>query len=521
MIANSSLFLFILPESFQIILINLILLFGMAFSWININKLNLSTINYSDSDNSKINTDLLRISMPTLLTETITLLMTLGLGSCALLYLNSALTYSLYFGLISDNLGQFMSVCVCFSAMAALGISIHALNRFSRYEYIIILWLSVIGMLCLIKSYSFLAFYLSIELQSLSFYMLAAMRSRSEYSIEAALKYFILSAFSSAILLLGIALIYSAIGSQSLADLAIVIKHFAIVSDHNQMGIDVGLGCIGISLLFKLGAAPFHAWIADVYEGTHTSITAWFAIPSKIAIVTALIRINSSYTLFYFFSTISVISLLVGSLNALRQVKLKRLIAFSAVTNAGWFLLALSIGQWLLMIIHLIIYILLSINLFSIFLLPQFRELPYNAYRLRILKASNEIDLGVDSSTIKYISDLNQLYKSNPSLAFAVSISLFSFAGIPPLAGFYSKYLIINAVVQTEQFLVLAIALGAAVISAFYYIRIVRTIYFSTSEQWFTLDILPSNSYITSLTTILIMVFFIKPDSFLVWLPLL
>ena len=152
------------------------------------------------------------------------------------------------------------------------------------------------------KSYNFLAFYLSIELQSLSFYMLAAMRSRTEASAEAGLKYFILSAFSSAILLLGVSLIYGAIGSQNFADLSLSLAYFTGISKYNldffQMGFNVyypraglwvGIGCVCISLLFKLAAAPFHAWVADVYEGSPTPITAFFAITSKIAVLTALI----------------------------------------------------------------------------------------------------------------------------------------------------------------------------------------------------------------------------------------
>ena len=194
-------------------------------------------------------------------------------------------------------------------------------------------------------------------------------------------------------------------------------------------------------------------------------------------------------TTFALLPFIAVLSLVIGSLSAMRQVKLKRLLAFSGVTNVGWFMLALVTGQWHLLIIHLVIYILLSTCLFSIFILPLFRTHPNLEYRQRTdVLGQHIVDHGTDSLAIKYISDLNQLHKTNPSLAFAMVIAFFSLAGIPPLAGFYSKYLIINALTQTEQYLTLLVALVSAVLSAFYYIRVIKTIYFPPLELRFTLN---------------------------------
>ena len=391
----------------------------------------------------------------------------------------------------------------------------------------------------------------SIELQSLSFYMLAAMRSRTEASAEAGLKYFILSAFSSAILLLGITLIYAATGSQNFADLNIIINYFNSQSSI-PISLNIGLGCVCISLLFKLAAAPFHAWIADVYEGSPTPITAFFAITAKIGACAALIRVMELHvTTFALLPFIAVLSLIIGSLSAMRQVKLKRLLAFSGVTNVGWFMLALVTGQWHLLIIHLVIYILLSTCLFSIFILPLFRTHPNLEYRQRTdVLGQHIVDHGTDSLAIKYISDLNQLHKTNPSLAFAMVIAFFSLAGIPPLAGFYSKYLIINALTQTEQYLTLLVALVSAVLSAFYYIRVIKTIYFPPLELRFTLNesskigamvkqqnskvktltkdrfkmftimAVSSNAYICAFSAILMIFFFIKPDYFCTWVIL-
>nr|YP_009172347.1 NADH-ubiquinone oxidoreductase subunit 2 [Ulva fasciata]ALG35706.1 NADH-ubiquinone oxidoreductase subunit 2 [Ulva fasciata]AML79982.1 NADH-ubiquinone oxidoreductase chain 2 [Ulva fasciata]QBR54772.1 NADH-ubiquinone oxidoreductase subunit 2 [Ulva lactuca] len=438
------------------------------------------------------------ITTPVTLIEPVIQLVILSLICSKILYINCPLTYAIGLtdSIIWDSLSRFMSVLLCVSASASLLLGLASVKRYGRYEFVFIIWLSIIGMLCLLKSYNFLTFYLSIELQSLSFYMLAAMRSKTEASAEAGLKYFILSAFSSAILLLGITLIYAAIGSQNFADLSIVINYFYSVfyidtasaseylSYNIPVSLGIGLACVSISLLFKLAAAPFHLWVADVYEGSPTAITAFFAITAKIAAASALIRILELHiTIFELLPFIAILSLVVGSFSAMRQVKLKRLIAFSGVANVGWFLLALITGQWDLLIIHLVVYILLSVCLFSIFVLPLFRTHPNLEYRQRIKQNNSEhlIDHGTDSLTIKYISDLNQLNKTNPSLALAIVIALFSLAGIPPFAGFYSKYLIINALTQTEQYLTLSIALGCAILSAFYYIRVIKTIYFTNT----------------------------------------
>lgn len=584
-------FLLIIPECFQIALINFFLLFAICFSFhkksppsgnhnISLEEksslLNpglaptkgvlLSTIDQTNG-NSEQNSRNKNSSqffgvvkatsafMPTPIAkiEPIIQLIVLALVCSLILYINCPVVYAvgLTDSIIWDSLGRLMSVLICVSASGSLVLSIAAISRFGRYEFLFIMWLSIIGMLCLIKSYNFLTIYLSIELQSLSFYMLAAMRSRTEASAEAGLKYFILSAFSSAILLLGITLIYAATGSQNFADLNIIINYFNSQSSI-PISLNIGLGCVCISLLFKLAAAPFHAWIADVYEGSPTPITAFFAITAKIGACAALIRVMELHvTTFALLPFIAVLSLIIGSLSAMRQVKLKRLLAFSGVTNVGWFMLALVTGQWHLLIIHLVIYILLSTCLFSIFILPLFRTHPNLEYRQRTdVLGQHIVDHGTDSLAIKYISDLNQLHKTNPSLGFAMVIAFFSLAGIPPLAGFYSKYLIINALTQTEQYLTLLVALVSAVLSAFYYIRVIKTIYFPPLELRFTLNesskigamvkqqnskvktltkdrfkmftimAVSSNAYICAFSAILMIFFFIKPDYFCTWVIL-
>ena len=579
-------FLLITPELFQIILINVLLLFAIFFSFSKENSASQKvqhdgcneahrryrtvTVGSSILKPARTHTPFQAyLITPTLQVEVITSFTILCLTCCCFLYVNNPLDYALGLTecIIWDNLGCLASILVCLSACAALGLGMGNNKRFSRYEFIFITWLSIIGMLCLIKSFNFLAFYLSVELQSLSFYMLAAMRSKTEASAEAGLKYFILSAFSSAILLLGISLIYGAIGSQNFADLSVSLAHLtqnvsfspfgAYPSAHNDPAslpyvncsydgytpvLYVGLGCVCISLLFKLAAAPFHAWVADVYEGSPTAVTAFFAITSKIAAITALIRLIdiSSNSLIVPLSFVALISLITGSLSAMRQVKLKRLLAFSGVANVGWFLLALIAGKWDVLVIHLVVYILLSVSLFSVFILPLFRTHPSLEYRVRsphrktthpyAYATYGSADHGTDGLTIKYISDLHLIYKTNPSVALAVTIAMFSLGGIPPLAGFYSKYLILSAITQAEQYLLLFISIGAAVVSVFYYIRVIKTIYFSDSKDfkdeprlhWFSINTLAvgPNVYICAVCTALTGLFFVKPDYICVWVAM-
>jgi NADH-quinone oxidoreductase subunit N len=528
---NSIDFLIVLPELMQLGQICALLVFALCFSYVN--QSNRQEIKYWA-----------HLASPTLQTEPIAQLMVFGLVTSAYVYSQTNLDSVIGLEtLIWDPLARFMSVLLFVSAAVTISLAFQSFKRFGRYEFLLLVWLSILGMVSLIKSHSFLTFYLSIELQSLSFFMLAAMRSRTEASAEAGLKYFILSAFSSAILLLGMCTIYGSIGSQNFDDMILAFDHFSAMFDlqknsgylsdygpgfHTQSQLIIGLSCISVSLLFKLAAAPLHMWIADVYEGSMTAVTAFFAIVSKIAVAAAFIRIlslisNPTYLwpegCVSLLATVGIASLVVGSLSAVRQVKLKRLMAFSSVANVGWFLLALATGQWQLLVLHMIIYIWLLVTLFSVFITPLFRRHPDLHYAQRGLVS----DQGASSLTIKYVSDLHQIYKVNPSLAYAVIVALFSLAGMPPLAGFYSKYLIINELAQNQMYAILAIALATAVLSAFYYVRLIKVICFASSTptaQAFTLHPLAINAVLICWTTFITLTWFIKPDYICVWLAL-
>ena len=524
--------LLLLPETFLTIIVNIALLFAVTFSDYNNNQF------YNNSYTSKHLIRSASIVKPVLVVEPVIYIALFAIACMVILYINSPCTFALGFNscIIVDDLSRLMSILICISTCASLSLGLASLKRHGRYEFILILLLSVIGMLVLSKSYSLLTVYICVELQSLSFYMLAAMRSRSEASCEAGLKYFILSAFSSVVLLLGICLIYGATGSDHFNDISLIINALETCNlNLENANISVGLGCILISLLFKLAAAPFHAWVADVYEGSPTAITAFFANVSKIAVICAamrLLEISHNYAgglLVMFLTFVSALSLLVGSLSAMRQLKLKRLLAFSGVANVGWFLAALSSGHWQSLVFHLFVYILINIALFSVFIMPIYRTTHHADYveahpsfntQLRkttqLEDTSSVTDYGASIQTIKYISDLNALYKANPTLGIIIAICMFNLAGIPPLAGFYSKYLIINSMAMSEQYVLLAIGLVAAVLGAFYYIRVINVLYFSADKKIkqkpFSVGMHSINAYNATICVFISLALFIRPD---------
>lgn len=552
-------FLSLVPELFQLILINVLLLYALFFSGLGQSnqvapscgvsgyfgaKLNLTNLSVGPLQGAyKRPQQLIRsayLPTPLQVTEPLSWLIVIGLLFSTALYLNNPINNAILLtnSFICDDFATLFKVLLCIASAAAIALSIPALksslsseaSRINNYEFLLIIYLAILGMLCLISSYNFLTLYLSIELQSLSFYLLACMKSRSEFSAEAGLKYFILGAFSSAILLFGISLIYGSVGSIYFDDVAALIE-FTNYNDNplsatanqsnsnplpNQrayyIGLILGLMCICISLLFKLAAVPFHVWAPDVYEGSPMSITAFFAITAKIAALAVLARfiIATGQLLIPVLSFVSIASLVVGTLSAMRQVKIKRLIAFSGISNVGWFLMGLCCGRLDAVVLHLIVYIMLSITFFSILILP--------IHRLGLGGQAN-----FKNRTIKHISDFGQVYKTNSMIAAALTVALFSLGGIPLLAGFYSKYLIINSAIQAEALTLLTVGLISAVFSAFYYIRIVKTIYFTTGQinsgDWFSFEA-PSttNAYLIAVTSFFTVFFIVYPECISIWL---
>ena len=344
-------------------------------------------------------------------------------------------------------------------------------QKINHFEYILIILYSVLGLFLLCSANDLITAYLAIELQSLSFYLLAAFKKNSTFSIEAGLKYFILGAFSSGLFLFGASIVYGVVGSINFDDFKDL---FFWLSPGNKFEflqtnlLQFGLTFILISLFFKLALLPFHLWAPDVYEKSPTSSSFFFAVVPKIAIFVLLLRI-CYYSFFgfidcwrYYIIIISFLSVLVGSFAGLEQRKLKSLMAYSSISHMGYLLISFSTGsiEGIQMLFnYIIIYMISGFCIWGIFILTRLK----NNYS----KKGNK-DLG----------DLTLLKKSNKILAFVFSLTLFSVAGLPPMVGFFVKFGVFLSAIEASMYFVALFNILFSVISTFYYIRIIKILYF-------------------------------------------
>jgi NADH-quinone oxidoreductase subunit N len=331
------------------------------------------------------------------------------------------------------------------------------------YEYNIITLLSLIGLSFLCSSSNMLMLFLAIELQSLSFYLLASFQWNSEYSAEAGIKYFILGSFSSCLLLFGFSMIYLSTGTFSFEVLQKLIVQPCTL-DTTFIGI---LFCF-TTFLFKVGASPFHMWLCDVYEGSLTSVTLFFAAIPKLVLFYLLIKLSlvvfPSFDNFWktFFLASGLLSITVGSMAALFQKKMKRLLAFSAISHTGFILLALCSGSYLSIkasMFYLIFYAVMTFAVFSIVLISISQ-----------------------TNFLKYLISWSYLSKRNFCLAITFALVFFSLAGIPPLTGFYSKLLVFLALLNEQQIFTMILMALISCIGCFYYIRVIKILFFCSKD---------------------------------------
>ena len=363
-------------------------------------------------------------------------------------------------------------------------------RKINCFEYPIIILLSILGMFIMISANDLILFYLGLELQSLSLYILASLDRDNIKSNESGLKYFILSALSSGLLLYGCSLLYGFTGS----------TNFDIIyskTDSTNTGAIFAMVFILVGLAFKVAAVPFHMWTPDVYEGSPSSVTSFFAIVPKVAGLAVFIRflqipfnqiIDQWQTILIF---ISLASMILGAIAAIGQTNIKRLIAYSSIGHIGYALAGVATGTisgYSSTVIYISIYVVMNLGIFGCIFLMK-REEKYT----------------------ENISDLSGLSKSHPLLSMAFLIILFSLAGIPPFAGFFAKFYIFMSVIENEMFTLAIIGLLSTVISAFYYLRIIKIIYFDESQQTFDeiKDIGISGTILLSCT--LIVFFFLYP----------
>ena len=397
--------------------------------------------------------------------------------------------------LITDHFSLYLKALILISSIIILVVSNIYLRNINllKFEYVILILLSVIGMMIMVSSNDLISLYLSIELQSLPLYVLASIRNKSLKSTESGLKYFVLGALSSCILLYGLSLIYGYTGSIYYDEIASNLSEYDI-------GILIGIAFTLAGFAFKISAVPFHMWTPDVYEGSPTSVTAFFAVAPKIAALGLIVRIliTAMPTLIGDWQPIlivlSIFSMLLGAFSAIGQQNLKRLLAYSSISHMGFALMGVINGSFegvRSLSLYLLIYLVMSLALFICII---------------ALKTNDE--------HIENINDISGLAKVNPIMAMIISIILFSLAGIPPLAGFFAKFYVLYAAVEAELYYLALFGVLSSVVSAFYYLRIVKVMYFEESAITFDPMSKRLKSLIYLLTAITLL-FFVNPSIFI------
>jgi NADH-quinone oxidoreductase subunit N len=391
------------------------------------------------------------------------------IGLTLLLILNNDLGFGILFNntFIHDDLGVFAKIFILSSVLACLLISQEYFEnkKLNSFEYYLLILLAILGLLILVSSHDLILAYLAIELQSLAFYVLATFKRNSAYSTEAGLKYFILGAFASGLILFGSSLVYGFTGATNFEHLSNLFLDNNLIKAGGVSALEISIVFLAVGFLFKLAAAPFHMWSPDVYESSPTNSTALFAILPKIGVFVLFVRLFhfsfynliDSWQQIILFSALA--SVIVGSFIALKQRKIKRFLAYSAISHVGYLLIVFAAGT-LEGTQALFIYMITGICIWAIVM-------------------SLEIQ-----NRHKNLSGLAFLTRVNPILALTFTLLLFSLAGVPPLAGFYAKMQVFLVSIESSMFLVSSIAILSSVISTFYYIRIIKTLYFEKVSAW-------------------------------------
>lgn len=367
---------------------------------------------------------------------------------------------------IDDGFARYAKVVVLWSSAIILIISRDYLtkNNLMKFEYPILIGLAVVGMMMMVSSGDLMSLYMGIELQSLALYVIAAFNRDSIRSTEAGLKYFVLGALSSGLLLYGASLIYGFSGTTNFDGIALALNQGEI-----SLGLLIGLVFLATGLAFKVSAAPFHMWTPDVYEGAPTPVTAFFATAPKVAAMILFTRV--AYGAFgeiksdwqQIVSFLAVASMFLGSIAAIGQKDIKRMMAYSSIGHMGFALVGLASGTEIgvqALLIYMSIYVIMNIGTFAFIL-----------------------SMEKDGNPVTEISALNMYSRVDPLRALALMILMFSLAGIPPMVGFFGKFYVLKAAVDANMAWLAIAGVIASVIGAFYYLRIVYLMYFGEEKD--------------------------------------
>lgn len=396
---------------------------------------------------------------------------------------------------VQDHFTFFVKFLVMMGLIASLALSIQYLyqEKVVRFEYPILVLFAGIGMLLMVSANDLLSLYMGLELQSLSLYVLAAIRRSHVKSAESGMKYFVLGAISSGMLLFGISLVYGFTGTTNFYLIE------STLSTEVSIGAVLGFVFILAGLAFKISAVPFHMWTPDVYEGAPTSVTAMFAIVPKVAAMAMIIRLlfipfaplNEQW--FQIMWLLAFASMVVGAFAAIKQDNIKRLMAYSSIANIGYALIGVIAGGeagLTSVLVYLTLYMVMTAGTFGIIMCMR-----------------------LEGVAIESISDLSGLSHHNPWLAYPMAILMFSMSGIPPLAGFFGKFMVFQAAVESGLYVLAVLGVLTSVVAAYYYLRIIKVMFFDEPAEKFDSGIEMPRKFVIGLSIAIVLLFILNPSS--------
>ncbi len=402
-----------------------------------------------------------------------------------------------FYGMFATNaFAAFMKVLVLVGSAVSIIMALryNEDHRIARFEFPVLVLLASAGMMIMVSANDLIMLYLGLEFQSLALYVVAAFDRDSTRSTEAGLKYFVLGALASGMLLYGASLVYGFAGTTSFAGLAQLFHSGAAPTN----GLIIGLVFVAVGLAFKMSAVPFHMWTPDVYEGAPTPVTAFFSIGPKIAAIALLVR----YLLEPFGGLLgewrqivvflSIASMVLGAVAAIAQTNIKRLMAYSSIGHVGYALIGVAAATpngIRGVLVYMAIYVVMNLGTWSVILCMR-----------------------RDGRMLENISDLSGLGRTQPGLALALGIFMFALAGIPPTAGFFSKLYIFLAAIDADLIALAVIGVLTSVVGAFYYLRIVKVMYFDEPAIAFDRPLVPEIKAVLVVTAALTLLFILWPD---------
>ena len=396
---------------------------------------------------------------------------------------------------VADPFAQFSKIILLVGSALGIVMSLGYIRRegMDRFEFPLLLLIATLGMMVMVSANNLITLYIGLEMQSLALYVVASFRRDTVRSTEAGLKYFVLGALSSGMLLYGMSMIYGFTGTTSFDGIAAQFVDGA----EPPIGLVVGIVFLCAGLAFKVSAVPFHMWTPDVYEGAPTPVTAFFAVAPKVAAISLFLRVlvgpfgdlvDQWQQIIVF---VSMASMVLGSVAAISQSNIKRLMAYSSIGHMGYALVGLAAGTDVgvrSVLIYLAIYLFMNVGTFAVILMMR-----------------------QNGRMVENISDLAGLSRTRPGVALIMAIFMFSMAGIPPLAGFFGKLFVFQAAIQAGLIALAVVGVVASVIGAFYYLRIIKIMYFDDPAERFDEPVGLALNGVMSVSAVLVVLFFLSP----------